>query len=308
MMAKIVKESNFKGVVNYILDKEKNAKIIHYDGLFLENKDTITMSFNTQTRMNSKVSKPVGHLVLSFSKEDAPRLTDRAMVGIANEYMEKMGIKDTQFLMVRHFDKEHPHLHITFNRIANDGKTISDRNERIRSTHICKELTLKYRLHVAKGKENVKRDRLKEPDRTKYMLYDLLKTEVGRCGNWNILLANLKRQGVSVSFKYKGQTNEVQGIVFTMNGYHFNGSKVDRRFSYSKIDATMSRNRIEERVGLSQKRYALAQPNVSFDAPKGELYSGSFGLFAPPPNTDEQEQFGCNLRKKKKKRRKGLGM
>lgn len=308
MMAKIVKGSDFKGVVNYILDKEKNAKIIHYSGLFLENKDTIAMSFNTQAKMNGKVLKPVGHLVLSFSKEDISRLTDRVMVGIANEYMENMGIKDTQFLMVRHFDKEHPHLHIAFNRIANDGRTITDRNERIRSTHICKELTVKYRLYMAKGKENVKRDRLKEPDRTKYLLYDLLKTEVGRCGNWNVLLANLKRQGVDFCFKYKGQTNEVQGIVFTMNGYHFNGSKVDRRFSYSKIDATLSRNRIEERVGLRQERYALAQPNVSFDAPKGELYNGSLGLFAPPPNTDEHEQFSCDLRKKKKRRRKGLGI
>lgn len=303
-MAKIVKGSDFKGVVSYILDKNKDAKIINYNGLFLENKDTIAMSFNTQARMNSKVSKPVGHLVLSFSKEDAPRLTDRVMAGIANEYMEKKGIKDTQFLMVRHFDKEHPHLHIAFNRVANNGKTISDRNERIRSTHICKELTLKYRLHMAKDKDNVKRDRLKEPDRTKYMLYDLLKLEVGRCGNWNILLANLKRQGVDVRFKYKGQTNEVQGIVFTMNGYHFNGSKVDRRFSFLKINAALERNRNIEHVGLEQEKYSLAKPNISFDAPKGELYGGSLGLFAPPSNTDEQEQFSCNLRKKKKRQRK----
>lgn len=109
---------------------------------------------------------------------------------------------------------------------------------------------------------------------------------------------------MEVSFKCKGQTNEIQGIVFTKNGYRFNGSKVDRRFSYSKIDAALNRNRIEERVELRPERYALAQPNVSFDAPKGELYSGSLGLFAPLPNTDGQEQFSCDVRKKKKKQRK----
>lgn len=73
---------------------------------------------------------------------------------------------------------------------------------------------------MSEGKENVKRNRLKEPDMTKYELYDILKREVGRCGNWNVLVANLQRQGVEVSFKHKGQTNEVQGVVFTKNGYH----------------------------------------------------------------------------------------
>jgi len=105
-----------------------------------------------------------------------------------------MGIRNTQFFIARHFDKEHPHVHIAYNRIDNDGNTISDRNERLHSTRICKELTLKYGLYMSNGKENVKRNRLKEPDKTKYELYDILKTEVGRCGNWDVLIANLKRR------------------------------------------------------------------------------------------------------------------
>ena len=105
MMAKIVKGSDFKGVVNYILDKEKNAQVIAFEGLFMENKDTIAMSFNTQSQMNNKVSKPVGHIALSFSKEDEPRLTNRVMASIALEYIERMGIRDTQFFIARHFDK-----------------------------------------------------------------------------------------------------------------------------------------------------------------------------------------------------------
>ena len=43
MIAKIVKGSNFKGVVSYILDKEKDAKILICDGLFVEDKNTIAM-------------------------------------------------------------------------------------------------------------------------------------------------------------------------------------------------------------------------------------------------------------------------
>lgn len=306
MIAKIVKESSFKGVVNYILDKEKDAKILVCDGLFAENRDTIAMSFEAQSKMNPRVMKPVGHISLAFHKEDEHRLTDHAMAGIALEYLKEIGITDTQVLIVRHFDKEHPHVHIAFNRIANNGRTISDRNERIRSARICKELTRKYNLYFASGKERVKQHRLKEPDKTKYGLYSILKSEVSRCGNWNILAANLKKQGVEMRFKHKGNSDEVQGVVFTMNGYSFSGSKIDRRFSYSKIDAALERNRRNERqenISPPHREGQFMFPTEPKD--NDDLYSGSIGLFMPD-NTDgqtEENRFEEQLKRKNKKKK-----
>ena len=310
-MAKIVKGSDFKGVVDYILDKGKGTQVVAYDGLFMENKETIAMSFNIQSQINGKVAKPVGHIALSFSKEDEPRLTNRVMAGIALEYMERMGIRDTQFFIARHFDKEHPHVHIAFNRIDNNGSTISDRHERLRSTRICKELTMKYGLYIAGCKDNVKRNRLKEPDRTKYELYDILKKEVGRCGNWNVLVANLKRQGVEVSFKHKERTNEVQGVVFTKNGYRFNGSKVDRRFSYSKIDAALQRNRYNERMGMTAKVHDVAMLNTPSGSARNELFIGSLGLLNGNGSSYnaadvEASQEMAEILRRKKKRKRGM--
>ncbi len=123
MIAKIMKGSDFKGVVYYILNDEKGTKIIGADGLFLENSDTITEGFIGQAQMNPRVTKAVGHIALSFSKEDAPRLNNAVMAQIVREYMERMGIKDTQYIIGRHLDKEHSHVHIAFNRIDNNGKT-----------------------------------------------------------------------------------------------------------------------------------------------------------------------------------------
>lgn len=311
MMAKIVKGSDFKGVVDYILDRNKGTQLVTHEGLFMESNETIAMSFNIQAQMNSKVLKPVGHIALSFSKEDEPRLTNRLMVGIALEYMERMGIRDTQFFIARHFDKEHPHVHIAFNRIDNNGNTISDRNERLRSTRICKELTQKYGLHMANGKDNVKRDRLKEPDRTKYELYDILKKEVGRCGNWNVLAANLKRQGVEVHFKHKGQTNEVQGVVFIKNGYRFNGSKVDRQFSYTKIDTALQRNRHEEHMGMTAKAHDVTMSSTPSGTAHSDLFNGSLGLLngnGPSFNAADAEanQEMTEILRRKKKRKRGM--
>lgn len=309
MIAKIVKGSSFRGMVNYILDKGKDAKILVCDGLFAENRDTIAMSFEAQSKMNPRVMKPVGHISLAFHQEDEHRLTDRAMAGIALEYLKEMGITDTQVLIVRHFDKEHPHVHIAFNRIANNGRTISDRNERIRSARICKEITRKYSLYLASGKEQVKQHRLKEPDKTKYGLYNILKSEILRCGNWRQLAANLEKQGVDMRFKYKGKSGEVQGVVFTMNGYSFSGSKIDRRFSYSKIDAALERNRRTERMEMQPLSRHEELPTFQPESRgNDELFSGSIGIFMPD-NADgqtEENRFEEELkrRNKKKKQRK----
>ncbi len=305
MIAKIMKGSDFKAVVYYILNDEKGTQIIDADGLFLENNDTIAQGFIGQAQMNPRVTKAVGHIALSFSKEDAPRLNNTVMAQITREYMERMGIKDTQYIIGRHFDKEHPHVHIAFNRIDNNGKTISDRNDRFRSERICKELTKKYGLHFANGKEQVKIDQLREPDKTRYELYNILKAEVGRCRDWNALLERVKRQGVEVQFKYKGQTDDIQGIVFSMNGYRFNGSKVDRQFSYSKINAALRRNSYEERQ--EQARPQLMQAEISpASNSSGDLISGSLGLFTPSIVPEEQQPYDPYLRNKKKKKQRKI--
>lgn len=242
MMGKIVSGHSFKGVINYIMDKQKDSKLLYAEGVRYNNQQAIIDSFLLQGRFNPNLKKNVGHISLSFSSEDKPKLSDDFMVKVAKEYLLKMGVKNTQVVIARHFDKEHPHIHIIYNRTNCDGKTISDKNERYRSVKICKELTLSHDLYFAKGKEQIKRERLKEPDKSKYEIYQILKDTIPKCKNWNQLSDELKKQGVDIKFKYKGQTDEIQGVTFIKNGYAHNGSKVDRQFSYSKIDCQLKQN------------------------------------------------------------------
>jgi len=83
------------------------------------------------------------------------------MLQIAHDYMAKMGIIGTQYIVARHTDWEHPHCHIVFNRMDNDGKTISDKNYFYRNEKVCKMLTAKYRLYFANSKDNIKEERLR---------------------------------------------------------------------------------------------------------------------------------------------------
>ena len=147
-----------------------------------------------------------------------------------------MGITDTQYLLVRHLDQPHPHCHLVYNRVGNNGQTISDKNIKIRNAKVCRELTEKYGLYLAPGKDDVRRERLREPDKTRYEIHDAIKGCLPKCKNWNELEGKLKEQGIGVRYKYCGNTDRKQGVLFSKNGFEFSGSKIDRAFSFTKLD------------------------------------------------------------------------
>lgn len=312
MMAKIVQGRGFKGVLNYVLDKHK-AEVLWAVGLRLSDRNSVVQSFITQSSLNP-IAKPVAHISLDFSAQDREKLTNQKMVEIADEYLQKMGYGNTQVLMVRHNDTDHPHLHMVLNRIDNDGKRISDKNERIRSTKVCKELTVKYGLYFAKGKENVKEYRLREPDKTKYEIYNAVKSTLPACKNWKELAAILAKEGISIEFKTKGSTRQVEGVKFSKNGYSFSGSKVDKQFSFSKIDFALRQN---SRVGQqSDTRIMPIQPQAPQQklAPTDSDGSGSGlgGLFddllTPNLANDPEEEAFRRQMQRKKKKSKGRSM
>ena len=298
-----MKGSGFKGVINYILDPKKGTELIDSPGVRTDDISHIIQSFIDQTSLNPRVSKVVGHISLSFSTQDSLKLSNEFMTQVAREYMEKMGIKDTQYIIGRHFDKDHPHVHIAFNRIDNHGKTISDKNDRFRSEKICKELTTKYDLYFASGKEKIKEHRLKEPDKTKYEIYQALREKIPKSRNWKSLLAHLRNEGIDVHFKYKGNTQEVQGIIFEKNGYHFNGSKVDRSCSYSKIDFALQQNNKENCQQAQGTINLISDVTDATSTLVNDFIEGGLDLFQSH-GTVPAEVYNTLDKKKKKKKRK----
>ena len=301
MIGKIKKGSGFKGCVNYVLGKEQ-AALLHAEGVLVESKQDIIRSFCMQTEMNPGLKKPVGHIALSYSVVDAPKLTDEKMVQLAQEYMREMKITDTQYIIVRHQDREHPHVHIVFNRIDNNGKTISDSNDMYRNEQVCKKLKEKHGLYFAKGKEQVKQHRLKEPDKTKYEIYTAVKNEIGKLRNWQQLKEQLTEKGIGIQFKYKGQTDEIQGVSFSKGEYTFKGSEIDRSFSYSKLDKYFGDAGLTT-AGSNKQTITAQTQEPAINKSDNSLLAGLGGLFSVSSSPVDETLENHDLRKKKKKKR-----
>lgn len=283
MIGKIIAGSSFGGTVGYVI-KEK-SRILGFDGIEPPGVQDMVRDFKDQTLLNPRIKNAVGHISLSFSPKDADRLTDPVMAQIAREYMERMGIRNTQFLIVRHTDQAHPHCHIVYNRIGNNGQTISDKNIKIRNGKVCKELTAKYGLYYPKGKEQVRRERLREPDKTKYAIYDAIQGCLPGCKSWGDLEKRLQERGITTTFKYCGDTDRKQGVLFSKNGYTFSGSKIDRAFSFSKLDRHFSQAQ-QIVPPVAQPRYS-AQAVGNLSAAVSHYRSAFTGLFGSRNNSGE---------------------
>ena len=298
MIAKIIKGTNFGGGVNYMLNKrEGEAKILQANGVRCSSSSDIAHDFNLQASMRPNVQKPVCHTILSFSVSDAERLADEMMVKIANEYLAKMGYGDTQSLIVRHSDRQHPHLHICINRIGNDGKTISDRNEKYRSTKICRELTERYGLTLGKGKKAVNRHRLRGEDKLRYEIFDGIKAVLPKSNNWKDFVTDLNKQGIATRFKTKGNTDVVQGIIFEKDGCSFSGSKIDRSCSFSRLNAEIERNIQQAQQHLSKEPMAHSIDESGFASDLSDALGEVFTMPMPSGSVDVDElRFQKKLR------------
>ena len=273
--------------------------------------DACMESFRRYLEANRRTINTVFHTSLNPSPVD--ELTDEQLRDITREYMERMGYGQQPYIVFKHKDISREHLHIVSLRVDENGRKISDSHEYDRSMSVLRELERKYGLHLAPEKDSVQRERLREPDKTKYEIYDAIKGCLPKCKSWNDLEGRLKEQGINVRYKYCGNTNRKQGVLFSKNDFEFSGSKIDRQFSFSKLNLhfayaqqqTRHRSAIVKDFHAAAGSYRSAFSDL-FGTGGGKTdtdrptvnFSGNIGELPLPPNSSPVELSEAQLQRK----------
>ncbi|WP_195668011.1 relaxase/mobilization nuclease domain-containing protein [Bacteroides intestinalis] len=244
MIAKIKTRVDFGGIVNYANDqknKKKCATLLAHEGVCAINNKLIADSFGLQASMRPKVKSPVKHVSLAFSSQDISRFPDNEegdalMVEIAKKWMEQMGIRNTQYIIDRHHDTKHPHCHLVFNRIDNEGNLISDSNERICNAKVCRALTKEYGFYFApKNSKARNKSRLRPHQLRKYNLRSSVLDAQVNSRSWNDFISTLKGQDIDMRFNHAENSDKIRGISFCMDEFSIAGSKLDRDLSFNNL-------------------------------------------------------------------------
>ncbi len=296
MMAKISSGQGFAGLVDYANDiRNKEANIIASEGVDLTSNKSIVASFSLQAKSRPSLKNFVGHISLSFAPEDTPKLSDTLMADIAKEYLRRMGIVNTQYVMSRHHDKPHPHVHIAYNRVDNDGNAITGDQGFRKSARITQALTREYGLAFGKGKKKVNRDRLKGKDAIKYRIYDTVAGALQTCCSMEALQAALAARGVGMNITLNAE-GKAKGVVFTCGNISFAGYRIDRSMTYARLCQSLGimPDIADSITDMSASDGRTQQRDLSFGGQPSDTHSETVGISDGMTSTETTTDGGAS--------------
>lgn len=123
------------------------AENFSHSGLALASMAYKTKTLEHLTRRNPSVARPCLHCALAFHPEET--LSDEQLRRISAEFMNAIGYQMQPYLLYRHHDTVHPHVHVVTVSVAPDGRRIPDAFLHRRASRIRRRLEQHHSLRPA---------------------------------------------------------------------------------------------------------------------------------------------------------------
>jgi hypothetical protein len=201
------------------------------------------------------------HVALAFPVEEKEKVTNEVMGRIAQDYLKGLKIdpENTQWAVVRHQDKTHPHMHLVVNRVDLDGQTVSDQFIRSRSVDVCKGIEQEYGLIVADqvGRKQAreigptpaqakattpKEEQSAEWSRARQDIGRALSYTAGQARSFDELREALRPRGIELELTRR-KDGSPAGVVFAQDGHRVKGSQVGREYSAGNLETGFAKAR-----------------------------------------------------------------
>lgn len=158
MVAKVITGKTIRGVLSYNENKAKEGKAAliggegFHDDLNLLSFHEKLARFTYQMHKNPGVKTNAVHISLNFHEKD--KLTDERLNNISQAYLDKIGFGEQPFLIYRHFDAAHPHVHLVTTNVKVDGARIDLHNiGRNSSEKARRQIETEFNLTKADGRK-----------------------------------------------------------------------------------------------------------------------------------------------------------
>jgi len=278
MIAKLIYGETCEGTLKYVLGKE-GMQILGYGNTFSQ---SISSKFfenvlHFQGQRNATKNR---YAHISLNLPHGENINDKTFLKISTEYMENMGYGAQPYIVVRHNDTEHQHVHIVTTNVKDDGQVLGIYNSHRRSMATRQHLEKKYGLTSApttKQKERLPIHRLPElqfgmdaEKGTRYYVQDVLNSinQKYKVRSFEELARLVRPYHIEV----KSTKNEAgrTGVKYGLNnqkGYRtnfINGSEVHRNLSGPKLQKVFDIHSKSKLLPMHRKRL-LKQMETTYD-------------------------------------------
>lgn len=263
MIAKAIKGRGFRGTLNYDLEKEEGYLLD--TNMSADNPKELAAEFGEIRRLRPTLGKAVLHVSLSAAPGE--HLTDEQWCDIGRSYLEGMGFTNNQYVMTRHLDTDHEHIHIIANRIQFNGEVTTDSHDYRRQEVLMRQIEKDYDLEKVAPSLEVERKaptkgeiehalRTNEPS-TRQQLQQLCDVAAKDCPNMSQYVERLQDMGVQLVSQLQLEGEKLSGLSYRLDEVTMKGSDLGKGYTPSGLNKrgiTYEKDRDFETVSRARER------------------------------------------------------
>ena len=278
MIGQIIYGETCKGTLNYVFGKE-GMRILGYGNTFSQ---SISPKFfgNVLQFQGQRNATKNRYAHISLNLPHGEHLDDNTFFKISKEYMDNMGYGEQPYVVVRHNDTKHEHVHIVTTNVKDDGKVLGIFNSYRRNIATHQYLEKKYGLSPSPSNKQERQlpiYRLPElqfgmdaEKGTKYYLQDVLNgiNQKYKVRSFEELARLVKPYHIEIK-QTKSESGRI-GVAYGLNnqkGYRtrfINGSNVHRELSGPKLQKVFDAHSKSKLLPMHRKRL-LKQIDTTYD-------------------------------------------
>ena len=240
MISKIIKGANFKSCLTYVLGKS-GAEIINAN-IDCDTVDKAVDQFRLSRQLRPNLKKTVCHIILSLHPYE--KLDDGFWQEIFDQYLEKMGFTNNQYIGVKHVDREHEHIHLVTCRVRLDGSVVSADWDRLRSQAVLRDIEKQYNLtpvrsswesdRTGKTKNQIIEETETGLPTIKNQIADRVDAALIGTKSISELIEKLNAESIQVKIS-RDRSGTANGISYKLGNISVAGSRVGRAYSLPQI-------------------------------------------------------------------------
>jgi len=273
MIAKAVKGRGFRGALEYALRQDKGC--ILDSNMSGSNPRTLAREFGEIRALRPNLTKAVQHVSISIAPGE--RLDDDQWREVAQKYLGAMKFDESQHVVIKHKDTEHPHIHIIVNRVTMHGDVVSDSHDYKRQEAIMRNLEREYGLSTVQNSKDTERKALSKGEvehvlRTgeksvRMRLQELVDVAAQDKPGLALFVKRLEAEGVNVKFN-QASTGRISGISFSLDGVAMKGSDLGKAYTWNSL----------QKRGIANEQDGYSKRNEHGRSPESQIGTAGTGV------------------------------
>ena len=319
MTAYVIPNDSFRTLCFYVCRESKDAKVLAAEGVRTNDAQHMAEDFTFQRKLQPDLGMAALHIPLSLSAADAegrsPEEVSQLLEKAARLFIKELekekqiGPLQTQWVLVQHFDKDHPHAHLVLNRVDNRGSVIPDTFIGQYCRKACQRVEEKLGLLPAEeqGRAQAQWDkptnrqvaavtprekRTANWQRARHTVANALLSLEGQACGFPELAAKLAPHNIRLKeTEYKladGTTRH--GVRFELGEHQFKGGEVGKNFTAPKLMEGFAQVQVERQEQRQKQRQELQEQTR--EVLTRTLYASEQPLLGKPDYENRMQKQG----------------